>query len=126
MSTSADRRKRRRTSGFSPPVGFPSSMRSDPAEHFDVSGAGRIDLRSRSRAVSVTLPIRPMSPPVPPGPHRPLLERAMPAGASRRCWIVVALGAGASLGLYALLLAQVPDLAWAKPTYAGEVFPWVQ
>jgi len=39
---------------------------------------------------------------------------------------VVVLAAGASLVAYVLLPAQVLDLAWAQPSYAGEVFPWVE
>lgn len=44
----------------------------------------------------------------------------------RQRWAVVLLCAGASLGLYVSLLAVVPALAWAEPSHASEVFPWVQ
>jgi hypothetical protein len=49
------------------------------------------------------------------------------AGATGRWrWAVVTLCAGASLGLYLLLLGVVPDLSSAEPSYAGELFPWVR
>jgi hypothetical protein len=54
-------------------------------------------------------------------------DRSMPGSAvATRTWLIVASCVGASLVSYALLLSVVKELGPAEPSYAGEVFPWVE